>query len=214
MDTKRLKKTILFESAVLGGVLGILALFAYFLDDYGESLAQQGRQLESEANGITGQIASLREKYAKVKNSGEIYQEVLDKKNHNELAIDRDMMKDRFNQFKDTYYLSDIRLVVSPVEEVAGSKYKRQSANIIASDVNINFSALDDEYVYQLIHAMQSGLPGGNKIFRMTLSRPQPLSDEMLRQIRQKGAFGIMHGEIDFTWYGIKTNDDAPAKKP
>lgn len=216
MDLKQLKKRLVLETGVIAGVCAVLGGVTYYLDTVSEDFVRQNRELEGKVNSIGAEINALHEKYSKVQQNSQLYQEAMRKKGENRLYINREQVRDKFNQFKDRYYLNNLRLSMQAIQEMADPLYKRKTNVMVSSEVSVTFDALSDIYVYQLMDAMAEELSGSCKIIKLSLSRNDSnLSAETLRSISQSGSASLVKGEVKFQWLGIKpveaseTNADA-----
>ncbi len=213
MKYEELLKRTIMESALMVGLGLIMVGGIYFLNIESEDYETHTSVLRREAQVMQRETTELQAKFAKVRQNAGLYQEALEKQSQGKLGISRQIVRDKFNQYNDKYFLGNLRLSMSGIEERSGAKYKRPSGSIIASDVSVNFEAISDEYVYEMINAMQDDMAGSAKITRISLQRQRTISDDILRLIGQKGTFPLVLGEIKFKWLGMKslTSDESNA---
>jgi hypothetical protein len=207
MKYEVLLKQVVMEAALSVGVLMLMGGGVYYLGILADDYDTQTNVLRREALQLQQQTTELQTKFSKVRANADVYQEVLEKQGKGTLSISRQVARDKFNQYNDQYYLGNLRLTMSGIEELSGSQYKRPSGTIQASEVSVNFEAVSDEYVYDMINAMQQQLSGSVKLTRLSLQRQRTLSDDILRLISQKGSFPLVVGEVRFKWLGMKPLD-------
>lgn len=203
-DVKKqlLKEGIIFLALLLalgGGVFALTLLSDSYLNDK--------QALQGKVQDITTQAKVLKEKYFRVQQNTALYQEAMQKMTDNQLMINRQSMRDSFDQFKQQYFLNSLRLSASAVTDMKDAKYKRTNYIMVSSDVETSFDALSDEHIYSLIDAMEKRLPGASRLTKCTITRTQKLSNEAFRTISQKAVYPVVRGELKFLWLGIKPVD-------
>jgi hypothetical protein len=213
------RKRLLKESAIFVAALGLLGGLTYYLGMLSDDFVNKNNSLQSAVGAVAGEMTTLQDKYNKVQQNKELYDEAMRKSLHGGLAINRETIRDRFNQFKDEYHLNNLRLSMGAIEDLADAQYKRKSNAINSSRVTVDFNALSDEPVFTLITSMQQDLPGGAKVTKLSLTRADNgLTDDILRVISTTGAYPMVRGNMEFTWLGIKPvepgDSNANAKKP
>ncbi len=192
------------ESGVIASVLVVLGGGAFFLGSFSDDYERESQTLESGVNGIAASTNSLRSKYDKIQKNEALYQEVLQLKSEDGLNINQQVAKNRFNRFKDQYYLSDLHLSMSPVTEMKDANHRRDAYIVVSSEVNVDFEALSDEYAYGLMNAIQRELSGSSSISKITLTRQGAITEEALRAISENGSYPLVRSEMKFIWFGIK----------
>lgn len=204
MKYDELLRQIIMESILFLGVLLLLVGGVYYVNILHDDYEQQTSVLRRETEALQQETRDLQGKFLRVRENAGLYQEALDKKNQGRLSITRQGVRDKFDHYNDEYLLGNLRLTMSAIEEVQGSQYRRKNNVMIASDVNVHFEAVADEYVYDMLGAMQQQMAGGIKVTRVRLQRQRGLSDDVLRAISEKGTFPLVVGEIKFKWLGMK----------
>jgi len=199
-----LKKQLFKEGGIRAGVLVVLGGLTFGLSSYSDNYAAKNNELKSQADAIVAQANALQDKYTKVQKDMGLYQEIAEKDSHGGLSLNRQVVKDEFNQLNDQYALGGLHLSMQGIDEMKDAQYKRSTEVVIAGDVSASFETVADDFAYGLMNRMQRELPGTAKITKLTLTRAAALSDEVLRAITQRGTYPLMHGEVKFTWLGLK----------
>lgn len=210
MKHQVVRQKLLKEGAVLLAVIVVMGGGAFYASLMVEDYEQQKRTLENEVNTITNQMNNLREKFNKV-NNAKIYEEIEKKNSRNELAIDRQAIKKKFDDYRGTYFLDNLSLTVDPPQESASGK--RANSAIMTSNVQVTFDAVNDEHVYRLIDAMENELPGVVRMTLVNIGRQGKLTEEELRALAKNGRIALVRGELRFTWLGIKNIDPNASKE-
>src|SRR5688572_11739465 len=198
MKYNDLMKRVVTESGLIAGTALIAFGVLYFLGSMKDDYDTQINVLRREADVLEQETTSLQEKFSKVQQNADLYQEALEKQSQGSLSITRQGVRDKFNQFNEDYFLGNLRLTMSGIEALTGQKYQRTNGTIVASDVSVNFEAVSDEHIYEMINAMMLQLPGTAKITRISMQRQRTLSDDILRVISQKGSFPLVVCEVKF----------------
>lgn len=211
MKYNELMKRVVTESGFIAGTTLIAFGVLYFLSGMKSDYETQIGVLRREADALEQETTSLQEKFSKVQQNAGLYQEALEKQSQGALSITRQGVRDKFNQFNEQYFLGNLRLTMSGIEPLSGSEYQRANGAIVSSDVSVNFEAVSDEHIYEMINAMMLQLPGTAKITRISMQRQRTLSDDILRVISQKGSFPLVVCEVKFQWFGIKSAEGSAA---
>lgn len=205
MKQDELTKQVVMEGALAAGVLLLLFGGIYYMNILRDDYENQTNVLRREAEVLMQETALLQDKFSRVRENASLYQQALEKQQQGKLSITRQGARDKFNQYNDEYFLGNLRLTMSGIEDMEGPQYTRKNGSIVSSEVNVNFEAISDEYVYEMINAMQQQMAGSIKITKVGLQRQRTLSDDILRLISQKGSFPLVVGEIKFQWLGMKS---------
>jgi hypothetical protein len=211
MKYNDLVKRVVTESGIIAGTTLIALGVLYFLSGMKEDYETQIGVLRREADVLEQETTSLQEKFSKVQQNAGLYQEALEKESQGSLSITRQGVRDKFNQFNEQYFLGNLRLTMSGIEPLSGPDYQRTNGTIVSSDVSVNFEAVSDEHIYEMINAMMLQLPGTAKITRISMQRQRTLSDDILRVISQKGSFPLVVCEVRFQWFGVRSPEGSAA---
>lgn len=207
MRYEPLRKRVLVESGILLAVLVVLAGLVYFLSITLDESIESNKSSKRILDTIDGEYNALKAKYAFIKQNSSLYEEVKKKQEAGGLSINRPMVLEKFNQYKAQYGLNNLRLSVSPIQDIKDPAYMRKTHSISSSEVSVELDTLSDEHVYDLLDVMQQELPGVSKITKLALSRDHPLDTEALTIIEQKGSYPLVKASIKFTWFSINTLD-------
>lgn len=204
MQFRDVKKRLMFESGVIAVVLVVLGLAVYGVMLLKDGFEQENKNMASQFSATSSELNTLRDKYTKFQQNGELYQEVLLKNANDELSLSRQVIRKKFDEFKDRFYLSNLRMTMGPVQEMQGNKYKRNSHVVIASEVGFQFDALSDEDIYSLMQTIQNELPGTARVTKFMIERKSMVTPSILSDISQNGTAPVVSGEVNFLWFGMK----------
>ena len=206
-----LKKKLIKEAAILGGILLCLGGIAYYLAMVEEEDTAANRRLKNEVSQVTNESNALREKYIRVQKDSALYHKILEMSASEKLSISRSTMQTKLSGFAKQHYLNgQLKLSMDSISEMKDAAYKRPTNIIASTTATLNYEALSDEDIYGLIQSMQQELPGSVKITKWAISRESHLTDENIRLITKQGKYPLVKGAMEFTWYGIQPVD-APA---
>lgn len=214
MKYEKLKRQVVVELGIMGGVLLVMAALIYVLSSLLEDYETSNQGLQKQVDAIDLEMNTLRGRFNNIKNNIGIYEEIIKKKAEGRLAINRQMVLEKFNQFKTQYTLSSMRMTVSNAQEVKDGIFKRKNSNVNFSDVVVNFDVMSDENIFQLVDSLREELPGISKVVRVNMYRQRPFDDEIYQQISQKGSYPLIKSEIRFIWFGINSIEPPAASSP
>lgn len=204
MKYQEIRRKLIVEASVVVAIFAVLGGGVFYLNMVAGDYQQEKSQLEAQLTQVTNERQALQNKYEKVQGNTSLYREVIEKNAADRLSISRQLLRKKVNDFKARYFLNDLTLNMSPVQEMTGNQYRYNSAVLVASELTANFDALTDEDIYSLVQALQDELSGTLKITQFTVSRVSKVTDESLRSIARNGQYSMVKGNIRFTWFGIK----------
>ena len=205
MHITKFKKRIVVESGVFLTVLLILAGGTYGLSMVNDDYADTNNQTKAKVDTIDHEYNDLNQKYNFIKQNLELYNDLVKRQSSGQLLIGRQLMFEKFNQFRSQYALTNLRLSVSPSQEVKSQRFKRKTTGINVSGVGVDLESMYDENVFQLINAMQHELSGVCIFSHVTLSIDKPLDDTVLKAIATNGTFPFVKASIKFNWFSINS---------
>ena len=211
MNLKHFKKRIVKESAVFTGVLLVSLIVLYVLSSISDDYSESNGSAQSRLKKTEQELAALQKKYSFVTENSEIYNEMQKKQADGKLFISRQIMFEKFNQFRSQFDLSNVHLSVSPVQEMKNAKYKRKTSVVDFSEVNVDLGVLYDENVFELLNAMQRELSGICSVSRLSMTMSKPLDAGILQTVSAKGTFPLIKTTIKFNWYSINPVESSDA---
>jgi len=212
MQIQQFKKRLIIEGSIYLTVIVVLSAGAYFLTGASSDYAETNNGIRNKIKTIETEFTSLQEKFNFVMQNADLYKEVQKKQS----GISRQIMFEKFNQFRSQFDLSDLRLSVSPVQDMSDPKYKKSTSVVRLSNVTVELESLYDENVFELLNAMQRELSGICVFSRLQMSMEKPLDAGVLQAIGTKGTYPLIKAAIRFNWYSINsldTNDAGNATK-
>lgn len=209
MRIEPLRKQVVLELAIISAVLVVLFAIVYLLGSIRDDYVENNKSSQRVLDGIDAEFNTLKTKYSFIQQNSGLYMEVKKKQDAGELSINRPLVLEKFNQYKAQYGLNNLRLSVSPIQEMKDPSYIRKTSTVSASEVSVELDTLSDERIYELLDVMQQELSGVCKLTRVTLARDRNLDLEIINTIRQRGTFPLVKSTIRFTWYSINPLDSA-----
>jgi hypothetical protein len=216
MKYEKLKRQVLVEASIMGAVLLVMGAIIYLISSVLEDYEGSNQALQKQVDAVDLEMNTLKGRFMNIQKNIDIYQEVLKKKAEGRLAINRQMVLEKFNQYKTQYSLSSLRMTVSPAQEVKDAIFKRKNSDVNFSDVAVNFEVTSDENIYVLLDSLREELPGISKIIRVNMVLQHPFNDEVFQNISKKGVYPLVKTDIRFIWFGINSTEPPPnpAAKP
>lgn len=211
---QKLKKQVLVELAIIAAVGVVLAAIIYLISAIRDDYIAGNEAAQKQVDAIDLEMNTLRGRYNNIRTNMDVYNEVINKQNEGRLAINRQMVLERFNEYKNHYALSSLRLNASPAQDVKEPVFKRKNGSVNFSDVTVDFEVTSDESVYQLLDSLREDLPGISKVVKVNMSLIRPLGEDVIQGIIQKGSFPLIRVNVRFIWFGINPIENADAAKP
>jgi|GEM_PF-5408499 len=211
---QRLKKQVLVELAIIAAVGVVLAAIIYLISAIRDDYVAGNEAAQKQVDAIDLEMNTLRGRYNNIRKNVDVYEEVIKKQAEGRLAINRQQVLERFNQYKNQYALNSLRLNASPAQDVKEPVFKRKNSSVNFSDVVVDFEVTSDENVYALLDSLREDLPGISKIVKVNMSLLKPLTADVVQTIIQKGSYPMVRVNIRFIWFGINPveTSDAAAK--
>lgn len=208
MNVNPLKKNLIKETIILGGIAFVLACGVMYASSVNDDLLQKKNAAESEVGSLISQRQTLESSFDAVQKNLEVYKEALVRIASPGMFIDRQAVRDIFNIYRSQFFFSKLSVEMQPVvEEKDDPKFARKTLVTVKSDVRIAFEASSDDEVYALIRILPSELAGYTKITKFVIQRMGKVDEKSLLGIRSKGSASLVSGSIDLTWYGMKSPD-------
>jgi hypothetical protein len=187
-----------------------LATALYFLTSMVEDLEKEKDTLQTQVASVTNDRQTLENKYQKIQQNLELYNMLMTQSETDGLLVDRQVLRDKVEEFKTRYFLNDLSIAMGPVQELTGDKYKLKSGQMVNSELTVDFDTLTDEDIFSFLMALQNELPGGLRVSQFTITRLNKVTDEALRVIAKTGQYSMAKGQAKFSWMGIKTPESSP----
>ena len=213
MQLQQFRKRTLYETTIFVSVLVAMSVIIYLLDMVNDDYIKSNTDAKTQVETIQRDFTALQQKYNFIVKNTDLYKEVEKKQQEGALLIGRQVMFEKFNQFRSQFDLSNLRLSVSPVQEIKNESLKRQYSTVSYSEINVELDVLYDENIYQLLSAMEHELSGICVISRLSMSIPKPLDETVLKVISEKGTYPLVKTVIKFNWYSINPVETADANK-
>ena len=203
MLVPQFKKRLLVETGIFSAIIVVLAGVTYLLSTISDDYTESNDAAKKKIDLIDLELNKIQTRYSYINKNEALYKEVQQKLSDGKLSIKRQTAFEKFNLFRTQYALSNLRLTVSPVQEMKDAKYKRPTSTVSSSEVGVEMDVLYDENVYQLIKAIETELPGVCVISKFNISLQKPLTSDVLQTIGIKGTFPLIKAAFHFNWYSI-----------
>jgi hypothetical protein len=212
MQYAKLKKQVMVEGGIIMGVLLALGAIVYLLTSVQEDYVASNDALQKQVDAIDHEMNTLKGRFTNIQKNMDIYLEVQKKQADGRLAINRQIMLEKFNQFKTNYVLNGLRLNVGQPQEVKDAIFKRKNSSVNFSEVTASFDITSDEGAYELVDSLREGLPGISKLVRFNIILQKPFNDDVFKAISEKGSYPLVKTDIKFVWFGINYTPPDAAK--
>lgn len=213
MKNQIVKRKLLIECLAI--VIGLLVLSAalYFLSIWYDDKEQENRMLKTQEVSLQNEMQSLNNKYTSWRENNGVYQEAVNRSNKGDLTPNRNTIRSLFARYNDEFRLKNVSLQMAPIIDVPDPSYKRNTANMLYSEVAVDLEALTDLDVFRLIEAIEKDFAGKVKMLSVKITRSQPVSPDVLKQISMEGSAKMVTANLRFLWIGISQVEDKPKEK-
>jgi hypothetical protein len=211
---KRLRKNLIFESAVIAGVLTALAGGAFFISSMSDDYRNQRNTISGQIGGLAAQIGQLQAQLTKAQRSMGAYQDLLKRNQNAGFTLSRQDAKTKLETLRDRYRLATMHVNMSPIVDASDAKYQKKTVSMISNTMTLDMDAMSDEDIVAFMDDMEKELSGFVRVTTFSIVKSEKVSNENLLTISQRGTFPMVRGEIKFIWMGIKSLDDGKASIP
>ena len=209
MKYEQLKKRVLTEMTIVAIAIFAAGALAYLVSIVRDDYEVSNNVLQKQVDAIDLETKTLKARVVNIQNNLDLYKEVQKRQEDGRLAINRQMVLEKFNQYKSQYLLNGLHMTVSPALDVKDAALKRKNSSVNFSDVLVDFDVTSDESVYKMMNALQYDLPGLSKVIKLDMVLQKPFSQEVIDVVSQKGSYPLIKTQIRFIWFGIN-----PIAKP
>lgn len=206
------KKRWMLESSAIAGVLAVLSVLAYYMTSVTESFSMEVTELEGRVSKLVSDKTQLSAQYENVQKYMSLYDIALERNPANGSYASREIAAAKFKEYNDRYHMLNLKLTMTPPKELTGAVYKRKNAQMLSSDVAVDFDTITDDQAYSLLSAMDTELLGVQRVNSFKLTRLEKLSDKALQAINDKGTYALIKVELRNAWLGFKQLDTDTAK--
>ncbi len=204
MKHQIVRKRLLMETMMIMGGLCVGGVTAYYLDVLHGEYEQQNIALQTQVATLNNEMTSLNDKYLKINKNHAIYEEAKEKQAKEGLAVNSELIRRLFAGYNTRYYLKNLSLQMSPVQEITDAPYKRSTSALIFSEINVSVDALTDQDIYKLIQSIQKDLSGVVRMSKITVTRQNRLTGNIAKDIVEKGEIKMVSASLKFMWLGIR----------
>jgi hypothetical protein len=203
MQYAKLKRQLAVEAGIIAGVMLTLGAIIYLLSSVEDDYTASNEALQRKVDAVDLEMNTLRGRFNNIKKNMDIYEEVQKKQQDGSLGINRQIMLEKFNQFKTAYSLNGLRLSVGQPQEVKDAIFKRKNSTVHFSEVYASFDVVSDEGIYHLVDSLREELPGISKLVKFTLVMQSQFNDDVYKEISEHGSYPLIKADIKFVWFGI-----------
>ncbi len=214
MRYEPLRRQVILELGIIVAVQVVLLAIVYLLSSIRDDYIENNKSSQHMLDAIDAEFTTLKAKYSFIQQNSPLYEEVKKKEEAGALSINRPLVLEKFNQYKAQYGLNNLRLSVSPIQDIKDPAYIRKTHSVSSSEVSVELDTLSDERVFELLDVMQQELSGVCKLTRVTLARDHAVDAEVINAISQKGTYPLVKTGIKFTWFSINPVESAGGAAP
>lgn len=218
---KQLKKKIMVESGMLAAFLVFLGVVAFICASISSSMNDDKNKIQGTNSSLMAENNSLQDHIKKASTSIEIFQ-VVSKSKGTEMdnySINREIGKKVFTGLKDRYHLSLTgNNAFNQIADLTDEQFKKKTAQVVASDADMNFQSVSDEIAFKFIRDLYKNLPGFTVITSLQLNKQSELSSQSLVDLGAGKFPSLVTTTLKFKWIGLKPiqpqDPNAPAPAP
>ncbi|MGE0754440.1 MAG: hypothetical protein AB7L92_04700 [Alphaproteobacteria bacterium] len=217
MKNNSVQKKLLFETMAIVIALMVLGGLLYFLSTWHEEKESANRGLQTQLTSLQNEMQSLSNKYTSWRQNNALYEEALQKSKNNQLSLNPNAIRAFFKRYKDEFMLSEVNLRMAPMVELEGPEFKKNTASMVYSEVNVEFEALTDLDVFRVLDSIEREFGGKVKMLSVAVTRHEAVAQKVLRQIAVDGSAKMVSAKVRFLWMGINQTDPqtpAPTAAP
>lgn len=213
MGSKELTKTqhdIIKKLVVYVVLVVIASLFVFYLSGSVEESDKKYKWLQNDISELSRKLDGFNKKTLEFSEAVKTWDGLSDSSKKLEGLRINDA-KDMLDKLQVQYKLSAFKTSFSKPEEIAGD-YKTDTVSLVSSVISISFNAISDEYIYNFIEDITKNFPGYVQIKSFTMSKPAPVTKEILKKISLGEDVSIISVTLDFFWHDLKYK--APTEPP
>jgi hypothetical protein len=205
----KLSHRIASEAGVIAALIGLLAGIGFFISGFADDFVDDKNKLTQDIGSIQGQVITIQNKLASMETALPIYKKLVGDKGIAALELNRQEATRMLEELQPVYHLSNLRMIVSPTQDMADPQFKKPKVKAIESEITLNFDAVTDEYAIQFLQHAISVLPGEAKVTKINLTSSD-LTAAILQSIASTGSAGLVKSEMMLKWRGMRAVE-APA---
>jgi hypothetical protein len=203
MEIKTLRKKTIVRSAVYALILGCVTGITIYLGTIDTQVNEKHNFLKNDIASLSRKLQGLSEKALEFSESAKIW-ETFPKDQQNLQGLRINSAKDLLDKLQEQYKLSNVKLSFSKPEDVVSDDYKTETVSVVSSEVNIDFSAIDDEYVFNFIGAILKDFPGYVQVNSLSVTRSKDVAKDVLMMIAAGEKASLVDVKIAFLWKDLK----------
>jgi len=211
MNIGKIKKRIVLESSVAGGVIVALLLGLFGAITYVSHMEEEKSAKEAEVSSVKQQIIEYG-KNTKIATESLTKFHTLSSDRYNAKILDRQSATEIIQKLKADYNISTLKLKIKPVDDVKQKEYDTPTVSLVYSLIELDIGAMSDESVLRFMQAVERNLPGFIIVNKLTLMRKGEISDETLKGISAGSLPELASASLSMYWFAFKPKDNkAPA---
>ncbi len=217
MRLDSLKKKLIREGAILGGIIALLSIIFGYLSYLESSLKKELATIESESRSMLREASDTENENNLIINSFKHYQTI--PATQRSTPSGYSSLPSRIREAGPKIESLSNRFKFAEVDRPSFTQIKEEPENlgvkaitVYTNKITLNFRALTDELVYSFCEAMIKELPGYLSVEKMELKRDGDITPEVIQQVRNR--YGeppsLVSGRLVFNWRTFKS---APVEK-
>ena len=205
MKAKQIQVYLLKVVAALIVLLVALGVLVYFEQDYSDDLDFQAQAAKAKSIANDVEYKKLDKEVGEANDAYDFYlgyKETLGADSNN---YRREYAKNALAALKNDLEVPDLKFSMENFKEVGG-EYSRKQAVLMVSKVTVQYSALSDKQLFQIMKKLHEIFPGSIRITSFKADRKTTINDQILLQIGAGSFSGLVSGEVKFDWRSIQDN--------
>ncbi|MCE3233287.1 MAG: putative rane protein [Rickettsiaceae bacterium] len=202
MEIKALRKKTITKSAVYGVLLACVISISTYLGGVSDSIDEKYNFLKNDITALSRKLDGLSEKALEFSESARVWEEFTPEQQKLQ-GLRINLAKDLMDRLQTEYKISNVKMSFSKPEELK-EVYVTDTVSVVSSDVNIDFSSITDENVFNFIGAVMAEYPGYVQINSLSIVRTKDVEKGVLVDIAEGKIPSMVDVRMNFSWRDLK----------
>ncbi len=179
-----------------------IGAFSLYLKGFVEDLDKKHTWLKNDIGELSRKLIGLNQKTLEFSEAVKTWENLSEEDKKLEGLRINDA-KDMLENLQKKYKLGNVKTSFSKPNDLGGT-YKTEVINVIASSINMNFTAASDEYVFNIINDLTTNFPGFVQIKSFSINKSGVVSKEIIKKIAAGEDVALVTVSLDFFWLDLK----------
>lgn len=203
MKVNKIRKKIIinFSYSVIFAI--IFAYVIHYKNNQSENGKQKIEKIQQQTSSIKINTESLQQRIENVKKYKESWSTISDNKKSTG-GIKIDDINSKLAKSAAKYNISNPQIKINLPEEMKDEVFNCKTIIVISSEIQLNFSALDDTKAISFISDFTNNLNGYVVIQNLEIKKTKDYSEQDLIDISSGKPVNVIEGSVKFYWYSYK----------